>query len=174
MMTVGEAGMADIDAAADKQPATLATLLNESHAQWKAQLAPACAEPRAAAAKLPDHRGDTANRLLKSLLLSLTRHMTTSRTLLESAEAIEEARPGSVDRQTLRVLRLEHLDFARIAGDLDREVRRLEGAADAAELYAALRAVICETHRHIEVAHTFILPRLGPAVRVRSVMCEPW
>jgi iron-sulfur cluster repair protein YtfE (RIC family) len=161
-------------AAVESQPATLARLLADSDEQWRATLAPAIATALAAAARVTSQRGDVAIRLLKELQVALERHMTTSQLLLVAAEAIEQAQAGSVDQKTLRSLRLEHLDFARLASGLRAEAVRLASDAEAGELVAAMRTVIRETHRHLKVAYNFILPRLVPAAVARPVAGEPW
>jgi len=80
-----------------------------------------------------------------------------------------------VGRETLRILRLEHLDLAAMARDLRAESDRLPREGDAAELRATLRTVTREIHRHIKVAYNAILPRLIPAVTARAIRrSEPW
>lgn len=152
------------------QPAKLVMLLRDSDEQWRAQLAPAIAK----ALVLAGNRHPTTTRLLKELQTALNRHMKTSRSLEPAADDIEQAQAGSVDRETIRSFRLDHLDLARIAADLREEAARLRADAGTAALADALRIVIRETHRHIKVAHNFILPRLVAAAVARSVVCEPW
>ena len=69
------------------------------------------------------------------------------------------------------MLRLEHLDLARIARDL-RAYAETSGIDD--DLTDALRNVIHEVHHHLMVAYNFILPRLVTAAAARPVACEPW
>ena len=152
------------------QPAKLAMLLRDSEQQWSAQLAPAIAK----ALVLAGSHHPTATRLLKELQTALGRHMKTSRSLQPAADDIERAKAGSVDRETIRSFRLDHLDLARIAADLRTEAGRLSRDGSAAALADAVRIVIRETHRHIKLAHNFILPRMVAAAVARSVECEAW
>jgi len=160
--------------AISEPPSSLAKLLRESEDQWKVTLAPAIRTALISAAALHGGREDVASQRLHALEAALAKHMETSRTLLLAAEAIEQGRAGSVDRETIRSLRLEHLDFARIANDLRDEAARLAPDDAAANLVAALRVVIRETHRHLKVAYNFILPQVVKAAAPRPLVCEPW
>jgi iron-sulfur cluster repair protein YtfE (RIC family) len=157
----------------EPRPAKLAALLKESDAQWIQRIAPSIAAA-VAAARLRKERGDGAARLLNELEIHFEQHMATSESLMPMADSIEHGEAGIVGLVTLRTLRLEHLEFARIASGLRAEAERLGADADVAELVAAMRTVIREIHRHIRVAHNFILPRLVAAATTRPVAFEPW
>jgi iron-sulfur cluster repair protein YtfE (RIC family) len=155
----------------EPRPAKLAALLRESDAQWRQRLAPAIvAAVNAARLTKGRHR---ATRLLAELLGHSEQHMATSESLLPMADSIEHGEGGIVGLVTLRTLRLEHVDLARIARDLRAEVERLEADADVADLVAAIRVVIREIHHHIKIAYNFILPRLVAAATAGPVAFEP-
>lgn len=153
------------------RPAELAALLRESDKQWIQRLVPAIATA-ADAARLTKGR-HRATRLLSELQGHSEQHMATSESLLPMADSIEHGDGGIVGLVTLRTLRLEHLDLARIAHDLRAEAGRLEADGDVAALVAALRTLISEIHHHIEIAYNFILPRLVAAATARPVAREP-
>jgi iron-sulfur cluster repair protein YtfE (RIC family) len=150
----------------DSTPATLAALLRESNEQWSERLAPAIER----AISIAGTRSQAVSRLLQELKKRLEIHMATSRSLLPAAEAIERGEAGVLHPKTLRTLRLEHLDLARIARDL----RAYASEANGADLTDALRSVIRGVHHHLMVAYNFILPRLVTAAVARPVVCEPW
>ena len=155
----------------EPRPARLAALLRESDNQWIQLLAPAIAAA-VSAAQLTKGR-HRATRLLSELQGQFEQHMATSESLMPMADSIEHGDGGIVGLVTLRSLRLEHLDLARIARDLGAEAERIEADADVAELVAALRTVIREIHHHIKIAYNFILPRLVAAATARPVAWEP-
>jgi len=148
-------------------PASLAALLRESDEQWRGRLAPAIAR----AIAIAEMRRPAISRLVQELKRRIEQHMATSRSLLPAAEAIERGEAGVLHPRTLRMLRLEHLDLARIARDL-RAYAETSGIDD--DLTDALRNVIHEVHHHLMVAYNFILPRLVTAAAARPVACEPW
>lgn len=150
-------------------PATLAELLRESDEQWLQRLAPAI-DAGISAASL---RECTAtSRLLQKLKKLMEKHAATTRSLLPAADAIERGEPGVLHHETLRALRLDHLDLARVARDLRDYANTLP--ADKADLADALRAIVRETHHHLMVSYNFILPRVVTAAAARAVACEPW
>ncbi|MBV9067962.1 MAG: hypothetical protein JO093_11070 [Acidobacteria bacterium] len=152
----------------DSPPVSLAALLRESDAQWRERLAPAIAKAGAIAAL----RHPALSRLLQQLKKRLEVHTATSHSLLPAAEAIERGEAGVLEQKTLRTLRLEHLELARLARDLRAYADRSD--IDDAALTEALRGVIHEVHHHLMVAYNFILPRLVAAAVARPVACEPW
>jgi iron-sulfur cluster repair protein YtfE (RIC family) len=154
--------------------ASLAALLRQSDEQWRLCLAPSITLAGAAARRLARGGRERVTRLLGELQGQLGRHMAACRALSSLAEAIERGQAGVVDKETIRALRLQHLEFARIARDLKAETVGMEEGSGPAAPVAAIRTVVREIHRHIKVAHNFILPRLIPAVNTRPVSCEPW
>lgn len=160
-------------ARSEPRPVRLAALLHESDEQWIQRIAPAIAAA-VGAARLTAERGHHATRLLSELQGHFAQHMATSESLMPMADSIENGEGGIVGLVTLRTLRLEHLELARIARELRAEEERLAADTDAADLVAAMQTVIREIHRHIRVAHNFILPRLVAAATARPVAFEPW
>lgn len=153
----------------DSPSATLAALLRESDEQWRQRLAPAI-ETALTTARIRSH--PAASGPLRELKKRLEHHMATSHSLLPAAEAIGRGEAGVFDPTTLRALRLEHLDLARLVRDL-RAYAEASGANDA-DLADVLRGVIHEVHHHLMMAYNIILPQLVTAAAGRPVAYEPW